>query len=460
MAPTTESKQSLLDRLAERTGNPLNWHPADRCLLVGVMSSAFTLWSCLLVWYLSANPLFAPYFDQAFYGIALRVQSASLAGWLILIAAALILRRGPSDCRPLVGATFVLAIAVTWSMSYMLGLYTNLVPGLIVVTTGVLGWALFDRRSVTRALVVLLLGLAVTTLAEQAGLIPYAPLLATAPFHGGRLAGSWLVTVGGVQFAFMLAILALGYFIIDRWQDREKKLLVTSEQLVRANDLISRYVASQLAEQIREGHYDLLEHHARRKLTLFFSDVQGFAAVADRVEPEDLSAVLNEYLSEMTAIGKQYGATIDKFVGDAIMIFFGAPVATNDRDHALRAVRMAMAMQERMVALRVKWLAEGFADPLHIRIGINTGQASIGNFGSRERMDYTAIGRQVNLAARLQTYCEPDRILLSHSTWILVKDVIACVPKGEIQVKGFQQPVSVYEVSEVGEPARDEGLVA
>jgi class 3 adenylate cyclase len=122
--------------------------------------------------------------------------------------------------------------------------------------------------------------------------------------------------------------------------------------------------------------------------------------------------------------------------------------ATNDRDHALRAVRMAMAMQARMVTLCTRWLAEGFEHPFHIRIGINTGQASIGNFGYQERMDYTAIGRQVNLAARLQTHCEPDRIPLSHSTWVLVKDAIACVPRGEIEVGGFQRPVLVYEVSE------------
>lgn len=161
--------------------------------------------------------------------------------------------------------------------------------------------------------------------------------------------------------------------------------------------------------------------------------------------------MLNEYLSEMTAIGKQYDATIDKFVGDAIMIFFGAPTATTDRDHALRAVRMAIAMQHRLRDLRHKWLADGFEHPFHIRIGINTGQASIGNFGSEQRMDYTAIGRQVNLAARLQTSCEPDGILLSHSTWVLVREEIPCEPKGELQVKGFQQPVSVYAVDEVSE---------
>jgi len=244
----------------------------------------------------------------------------------------------------------------------------------------------------------------------------------------------------------MLVMLALIYFIIDRWQDREEKLVATSEQLARANDLISRYVASQLAEQIRAGSYEAVEKHDRRRLTLFFSDIKDFAETADHVEPEDLSEVLNEYLSEMATVGERYGGTIDKFVGDAVMIFFGAPASTNDRDHALRAVQMAVEMQERMVTLRQKWRRDGFERPFEIRIGINTGQASIGNFGSKSRMDYTAIGRQVNLAARLQTHCEPGKILISHSTWVLVQEHVACVPQGELQVKGFQNPVKVYEV--------------
>jgi len=452
LASTTEAFPSLVRRLLERTGNPLGWHPANRCLLIAVVASPFTLWSCAIVRAMRRDSRFAPYVDQAFYQIALTTQVAALAAWLIVIAIALVLRKRTADCRLLIRATLLVCVAETWWVSYMLGLYTNLVSGLLVVGTAAMGWALMDRRSVTQAIVALLTALAATTWAEQAGLLPYAPVLSAAPFAGGKLAASWLVTVGCFAFVLMLAILALVYFIIDQWHHHEGKLLVASENLARANELISRYVASQLAEQIKEGNYDLLERHARRKLTLFFSDIEGFAAVADRVEPEDLSSVLNEYLSEMTAVGKQYGATIDKFVGDAIMIFFGAPVSTSDRDHALRAVRMAMAMQERMVELRSKWVADGFEHPFHIRIGINTGQASIGNFGSRERMDYTAIGRQVNLAARLQAHCERDRILLSHSTWVLVKDAIACEPRGEIQVKGLQQPVTVYEVGQAGPP--------
>jgi class 3 adenylate cyclase len=241
--------------------------------------------------------------------------------------------------------------------------------------------------------------------------------------------------------------IGLTALVVRLWRTRERQLAETSDQLARANEVISRYVAQQVTEQIRLGNYDVIDRQLRRRLTLFFSDIEGFTEVADRVEPEELSELLNEYFAEMTTIAERFGGTLDKFMGDAIMIFFGAPTATHDRDHALRAVRMAMAMQGRMEQLRSGWEQRGIKEPFRIRAGINTGVASVGTFGARGRMDYTAIGRQVNLAARLQVNCEPGRILLSHSTWVLVRDHIECVAKGDIHVKGVRDPVSVYEVS-------------
>jgi class 3 adenylate cyclase len=256
-----------------------------------------------------------------------------------------------------------------------------------------------------------------------------------------------LASIGGINLFILLALTALICFVVDRWRNHELQLQQTGDQLARANDLISRYVATQVAQQIRSGNYGAVDRHDRRKLTLFFSDIKGFTEVADAMEPEDLSRILNEYLSEMTSIAERYEATVDKFVGDAMLIFFGAPLATHDRDHALRAVRMALEMQGRLDELRTKWIREGVEEPFRVRIGINTGVASVGNFGSKGRVDYTAIGRQVNLAARLQVNCEPGKILLSHSTWSLVQDEIPCIAKGEIPVKGFHQPVKVYEVA-------------
>ena len=152
------------------------------------------------------------------------------------------------------------------------------------------------------------------------------------------------------------------------------------------------------------------------------------------------------------------GATVNQFVGDGIMIFFGAPEATDDRDHALRSVRMALAMQRRMTELRAKWFGEGIQTPFRIRIGINTGVASVGDFGSEGRTTYSAIGNQTNLAARIQEQCEPGKVLISHTTWALVKDEIPYEERGEIVVKGLHYPVRVYEVTGGEAPGADRAV--
>jgi adenylate cyclase len=174
----------------------------------------------------------------------------------------------------------------------------------------------------------------------------------------------------------------------------------TKEVLQRGNALIRRYVPSQLADRLLSREH-AEDGHERRTLTIFFSDVQDFTETADQLEAEDLSRLLNEYLSEMVAIVEEHGGTVDKFIGDALMVLFGAPMETTQKEDAVRAVRMALAMQARLRDLGHKWWNEGIQAPFRARMGINTGLASVGNFGSTARMDYTAIGNQVNLAARV-----------------------------------------------------------
>jgi class 3 adenylate cyclase len=275
-----------------------------------------------------------------------------------------------------------------------------------------------------------------------AALVAYGLVIA----GGGRYPAAWdqgLLSLGGGVLGS-----AFGAGWIDRYRRRiavqEAALREQADVLDRANRLISRYVPAQVASRILAGD-DTVERLDRRKITVFFSDVVGFSDLADRIEAEDFARVLNEYLGEMTAIADAHGGTVDKFMGDAIVVLFGAPVRGGEREHALAAVRMALAMQARMAVLRERWLREGIEEPFQIRIGVNTGVASVGNFGSRGRMDYTAIGRQVNLAARLQTACEPGRVLVSHATWALVEAEIPCEARGSIQVKGVHHPVRVYE---------------
>ena len=149
----------------------------------------------------------------------------------------------------------------------------------------------------------------------------------------------------------------------------------------------------------------------------------------------------------MTTIAHKHGGTVDELSGDAILIFFGAPNATNDKEHALRAVKMALEMQKSVDVLNHKWRAAGITEMLYVRMAINTGVVTIGNFGSPDRMKYAALGKHVNVAARLQSHCEPGKILMSQSTWLLINDQLECSPKGELQLKGIRKPVMSYELA-------------
>ena len=153
----------------------------------------------------------------------------------------------------------------------------------------------------------------------------------------------------------------------------------------------------------------------------------------------------------MSKIALKYGVTIDKFVGDAILIFFGDPETKGEREDAHSCVLMALEMQERMHHLKKLWEDQGITNPLEIRIGINTGYCNVGNFGSEDRLDYTIIGGEVNLASRLESSAEAGEILISHETYALIKKQIFCEKRDEIKVKGITHSVRTYQVVDTQE---------
>ena len=184
----------------------------------------------------------------------------------------------------------------------------------------------------------------------------------------------------------------------------------------------------------------------RKKLVVFFSDIVGFTALSEQMEAESLTDVLNSYLTEMSKIALKHGGTIDKFVGDSVMVFFGDPKSNGSKRDALACLAMAIDMRRHMQVLRKKWMEQGIKTPLQIRMGINTGYCTVGNFGTESRMDYTIIGKEVNLASRLESTAEAGEILISQETYALVKEKIMCRLKGKVEMKGFSQPVPVYQV--------------
>ncbi|MCB1617009.1 MAG: adenylate cyclase [Pseudomonadales bacterium] len=208
---------------------------------------------------------------------------------------------------------------------------------------------------------------------------------------------------------------------------------------------LSRYVSPQVWQTIFSGQ-DVKLETKRKSLTVFFSDIKGFSEMSEEMEPAELTVLLNSYLSEMSNIIHKYGGTIDKFIGDAIMVFFGDPSSRGSRDDAVACVAMAIEMKRKMKDLQQRWASQGVSRGLEVRMGINSGFCTVGNFGTEQRLDYTLLGTEVNLASRLESNAPPGEILISEHTYSLVKDVIMCRDKGEITVKGFREPVKVFQV--------------
>ena len=231
-------------------------------------------------------------------------------------------------------------------------------------------------------------------------------------------------------------------------QEQVNQLKKQKVQLKLKNYHISKYLSPTLREAISSGKDVKLETQ-RKQLTVFFSDIKGFSELTEEMEAHALTSLLNNYLTEMSEIALKHGGTIDKFIGDAIMVFFGDPSTKGAKADAVAAVSMAIDMKRHMAELRQRWLNQGIQNPLEIRMGINTGFCTVGNFGTEDRLDYTLLGTEVNLASRLESASEPGEILISHETYSFVKDLIMCRDKGEIQVKGYQQPVRVYSVDDM-----------
>jgi adenylate cyclase len=212
----------------------------------------------------------------------------------------------------------------------------------------------------------------------------------------------------------------------------------------------TRYVAREVVEEVLKDPEQLTLTGERREVTVLFCDIRGFTPLAERLTPEQVVGLLNEFYTLMIETTFKHDGTLDKFIGDAVMAIFGAPIA--HPDHAIRAIKTALDMQSGIAELNERRAVVG-KEPIRIGIGVNVGEVVAGTVGTEDRMEYTVIGDSVNLAARLESNAKPGRILISGHTYERVQDLVKAVSLGSIKVKGKEEEVEVYEVVSLQVPA-------
>jgi adenylate cyclase len=223
---------------------------------------------------------------------------------------------------------------------------------------------------------------------------------------------------------------------ITTQNELNQRLIESGMQLLMLAKKLSKYLSPQVYSSIFEDETQVELGATNKPISVMFSDIVGFTSISEEMTPGDLAAWLNDYLNAMAAITIKWQGTLDKYIGDAVMVFFGDPKTLGPKQDALNCIQMAIEMSVKAANMGVQ-----------VRFGINSGDCTVGNFGSVERMDYTIIGPNVNLSARLEQVGEPGKILISEHTYSLIKDKYECTPRSPIFVKGIERELMTYWVN-------------
>ncbi|MEA3560731.1 MAG: adenylate/guanylate cyclase domain-containing protein [Candidatus Omnitrophota bacterium] len=248
--------------------------------------------------------------------------------------------------------------------------------------------------------------------------------------------GLWLAAAGPLAIILSVYLVMIGYrYIIE---EKEKRWVKKA---------FGHYVPAGVMNEILSDPNKLKLGGEKKDLSVLFADIKSFTPYCERHSPEDVVHILNEYFDRMTEVVFKHNGTLDKFIGDALVVMFGAPSKYSHPDHAKWACLTALDMAGELKSLQEEWQKQG-KEILDIGIGINTGEMLVGNMGSTKIMDYTVIGDEVNLASRVQglTRNYNVRIIITEATYNKVKDIVEARPLGEAKVKGKDKTVIIYEL--------------
>ena len=256
----------------------------------------------------------------------------------------------------------------------------------------------------------------------------------------------WITPI--ILLATMMVILCHFRHIYHEYvhyENRAEQVAGRLSTMVSVINKLTRFVAPQVWEPIVKADGPVTVSNKRAKLSIMFSDIVGFTELSDSLSADNLADILNTYMHCMTLIANKHGAVLDKFIGDGMVCFFGEPNSHGPRQDALDCVAMAIDMRREMRTLRQKWRLMGF-EGLYIRVGITTGYCHVGNFGSNNRLSYTLIGKEANLASRLEAVAGKGEIFISESTYDYISYDYDCEYAGAFSLKGFDNKISAWKV--------------
>jgi len=251
--------------------------------------------------------------------------------------------------------------------------------------------------------------------------------------YGGRVADLYRT------YSLAFNIIPVGILLAYIYLDSERKKQEEAKEKVRG--FFGKYVSHNVVEQLLSEERPHVGGE-RRDVTILYTDVRGFTAMSEKLPAEEVVNLLNEHFNILTHVAFKHKGTVDKFIGDAVMVIFGAPI--KQKDHALRAVQCGIEMQQAVVELNKKLAKKG--KQIHIGVSINSGEAIIGNIGSDQFMDYTAIGDTVNTASRMQSAAGAGEVVISPAPLQQVKGNVKVIKKETIKVKGKEKPITVFKI--------------
>jgi class 3 adenylate cyclase len=279
-----------------------------------------------------------------------------------------------------------------------------------------------------------------------------SPVLFSLLYVGGLL-------LRGFSLSFNTILIRVSFFVITgivsgylareehrrfiRILKQQRDIFISHQKRREMREMLQRYLSYNLVEELLKNPSRIQLGGVRQKVSVLFSDISGFTRMLSVMEPERVIKILNQYLTEMTQIIFQFNGMVDKFVGDAVIGIFGA--VHPSPDDTLHAVQAALSMQERLRQLQQQWMESG-QEIIEARVAVNTGEVVLGNIGSPQRMDFTAIGDTVNTASRLQAVAEVGKVIISRVTCEELANKIEVRDLGEVTLRGKGKPIEVYEV--------------